>query len=63
MHDSRCTIVIDYLPGLARGHAAAAQPGHASDLKMTHSRRTMHLPLHDDSCPPHTTYSAGAGSI
>jgi hypothetical protein len=22
----------------------------------------MHLPLHDDSRPPHTTYSAGAGS-
>src|ERR1700704_1697595 len=35
---------------------------HASDLKMAHSRRTMHLPLHDDSRPPHTTYSAGAGS-
>ena len=29
---------------------------------MAHSRRTMHLPLHDDSRPPHTTYSAGAGS-
>ena len=28
---------------------------------MAHSRRTMHLPLHD-SRPPHTTYSAGAGT-
>src|SRR4030088_2910815 len=29
---------------------------------MAHSRWAMHLPLHDDSRPPHTTYSAGAGS-
>ena len=28
---------------------------------MAHSRQAMHLPLHDDSRPPHTTYSAGAG--
>ena len=34
----------------------------AASLKMAHSRRTMHLPLHDDSRPPHTTYSAGAGT-
>src|SRR4030081_1246930 len=39
-HDRR------YLPGLARGrgHAAAAQPAQPSDLKMAHSRRTMHDP-------------------
>jgi len=29
---------------------------------MGHSRQTMHLPLHDDSRPLHTTYSAGAGT-
>src|SRR5258707_783172 len=29
---------------------------------MTHSRQAMHLPLYDDSRPPHTTYSAGAGT-
>src|SRR5260370_26212899 len=29
---------------------------------MAHSRQPMPLPLHDDSRPPHTTYSAGAGS-
>ena len=29
---------------------------------MAHSHQAMHLPLHDDSRPPHTTYSAGAGT-
>src|SRR3981189_773893 len=29
---------------------------------MAHSRQAMHLPLHDDSRPPHTAYSAGAGT-
>src|SRR6266567_694565 len=48
---------------VARPRASAYRDApRATGLKMAHSRQTMHLPLQDDSRPPHTTYSAGAGT-